>query len=236
MRALVVSLDAPAAMREAGARDEPRLAALAVAAESAGADAVRVAVHEALAPVRESDMHDLRRVARGLELRMAPSPSLLKLALEVRPDRVVLASEPATGQLDAPPLDPVALRGSVPAALHALSEARIPASVRIAPDLDAVKAARAAEAPAVEISSLGAVDVPDAERAAALVPFADACKLAAKLRLPVQAAGALDARRARALLAVAPVVETVVAGRPLWARALLVGLERALAELRAAVD
>lgn len=233
MRGLTVSLDALAALREAGGRMEPRLAIFALAADLAGADGVRVGVNEGLRPVRESDLHDLRRVARQLELRLAPTPSQLKLALEVRPDRVVLAAEPLRGALEAGPLEPAALRGQVQTAVRALREAGLSTWTRIAPDLEAVKAARAAEVDGVELHTLAVVDLPDSERPAALERFTDAARLAAKLRLPVHAAGALDGRRLRDLLAAAPVVEAVAIGRELIARALLVGVERAIRDLRA---
>ena len=42
-RSLSVALDSAAALRDAGGRDEPRLAVIAMAAELAGADAVRAA-------------------------------------------------------------------------------------------------------------------------------------------------------------------------------------------------
>ena len=232
-RSLSVALDSAAALRDAGGRDEPRLAVIAMAAELAGADAVRAGVVESLRPVRETDLYDLRRAARTLELRMAPTPSLLKLALEVRPDRVILASEPTAARLEPAPLDPGALRGVVPAALRALAEAGIPAWVRIAPELEAVKAARAANALGVELASAGTVDLPDAERSLALERFADAARMAAKLRLAVTAAGPHDARRVRALVAAAPVLEGVVLGRDLVARALLVGIDRAVRDVRA---
>ncbi len=233
MRELTVSLDALAALREAGGREEPRLAIFAMAAELAGADGVRVGVNEGLRPVRESDLHDLRRIARHLELRLTPTPSLLKLALEVRPDRIVLAAEPLRGACEAGPLEPTALRGQVQSAARALREAGLSTWARIAPDLEAVKAARAAEVDGVELHTLVVVDLPDAERSVALERFADAARLAAKLRLPVHAAGALAVRPLRALLAAAPVVEGVAIGRECIARALLVGVERAIRDLRA---
>ncbi len=235
MRELLVSLDAAAALRDAGGRAEPRLAILAMAAELAGADGVRVGANESLRPVRETDLHDLRRIARHLELRLAPTPSLLKLALEVRPDRVVLAAEPLRGAFEAAPLEPSALRGQVQSAARALREAGLSTWARIAPDLEAVKAARAAEVDGVELHTLAVVDLPEAERSAALERFADAARLAAKLRLPVHVAGALDVRRLRALLAAAPIVEGVTVGREWIARALLVGIERAVQDLRAAL-
>jgi pyridoxine 5-phosphate synthase len=233
MRGLVASLDAPAAMRDAGGREEPRLAVVAMAAEMAGADGVRLGVSEGLRPVRESDLHEVRRTARDLELRLAPTPSLLKLVLEVRPDRVLLAAEPLRGALEAGPLDPSALRGPVTSAVRALREAGIPVWARVAPDLEAVKAARGAEVSGVELHTLTLVDLPESERPGALERFGDAARMASKLRLPVRAGGALDARRLRALIAAAPVVEGVTVGRELAARALLVGIERAVRDLRA---
>ena len=233
MRLLVADLDAAAALREIARSGEPRLAAIALAAEMSGADAVRLSANEALRPVRESDLHDVRRVVRQLEVRIAPTPSLLKLALEVRPDRVVLASEPTRDRLDAMPLDAAALRHALPPAARALREAGIPVWVRIAPEPESVKLARGTEIAGVELSSVGTIDLPESERAAALERFGDAARLASKLRLPIGVAGGLEAGRVRTIVLAAPILERVVAGRALVARALLVGIERAVRELRA---
>ncbi len=140
----------------------------------------------------------MRRVVRQLELRLAPTPSLLKLALELRPDRVVLASEPTQSRLDAAPLDSAAMRHALPPAARALREAGIPVWVRIAPEPESVKLARGAEISGVELSSVGTVDLPESERAAGLERLGDAARLAAKLRLPIGVAGRLEAGRVRA--------------------------------------
>lgn len=235
VRALVVDCDAAAALREAGGGAEPRLAAVALAAELAGADAVRLSANESLRPVRESDLHDVRRVVRALEMRLAPTPSLLKLALEVRPDRVVLSSEPTGSKLLSAPLETGALRSAVPLATRALREAGIPAWARIAPDPDSVKLARAAEVAGVEIVATGCLEVPEADRGEALERFGDAVRIAAKLRLPVGVSGGIEAVRLPALLLAAPAVERVVVGRSLLARAVLAGMERAVRELRDAI-
>jgi len=233
-RALVVDCDAVAALREIGA-GEPRLAAFALAAELAGADAVRVSVQESLRPVRESDLYDLRRVVRQLEIQLAPTPSLLKLALEVRPDRVVLASEPGAARRLGTPLELAALRTAAPLAARALREAGIPTSARIAPDPEAVKLARGADVAAVELATAGTVDLPESERAVALERVADAARIAGKLRLPLAAGGGLAKHRLGGLLAAAPAIESIAVGRALAARSLFVGLERAIAELRAEI-
>jgi pyridoxine 5-phosphate synthase len=95
-----------------------------------------------------------------------------------------------------------------------------------------VKLARGTEIAGVELASVGTVDLPESERGAALERFGDAARIAAKLRLPVGVAGGLEVGRLRALLEAAPIVDRVVVGRALVARALLVGIERALRELR----
>jgi pyridoxine 5-phosphate synthase len=196
---------------------------------------VRLSANEALRPVGENDLHDVRRVVRSMELRLAPTPSLLKLALEVRPDRVVLASEPSASRLDAAPLDAAALRHTLPPAARALREAGIPVWVRIAPEPESVKLARGADIAGVEFSSVGTVDLPESERAAALDRFGDAVRIAAKLRFPIGVAGGLERGRLRALLLAAPMIDRVVVGRSLVGRALLVGIERAIGELRSEV-
>lgn len=230
-RSLVVDCDPIALLRDASS-GEPRLAAFALAVELAGADGVRVSVQETLRPVRESDLYDLRRVVRRLELQLAPTPSLLKLALEVRPDRVVLASEPTAARRVGSPLDAAALRTATPLAARALREAGIPTWARIAPDPESVKLVRAADVTGVELATAGTVDLPETERAAALERVADAARIAGKLRLSLAAGGGLAAGRLYGLLAAAPGIEQVVVGRALASRALFVGLERAVRELR----
>jgi pyridoxine 5-phosphate synthase len=98
-----------------------------------------------------------------------------------------------------------------------------------------VKLARAAEVAGVEIVATGSLEVPEADRGEALERFGDAVRIAAKLRLPVAIAGSIEAVRLPSLLLAAPAVERVVVGRSLLARALLVGMERAVRELRDAI-
>jgi len=171
-------------------------------------------------------------VLRRLELQLAPAPSLLKLALEVRPDRVVLASEPTPARRAGTPLDTHALRTAAPLAARALREAGIPTVARVAPDPESVKLARAADVAGVELATSGAVELPDAERALAFERCAVAARIAAKLRLPLGVGGSLATGRLRGLLAQAPGIESVTVGRALTGRALFVGLERAVRELR----
>jgi pyridoxine 5-phosphate synthase len=230
MRALCLALDA-AIGAGAPARLPARLVAAATLADLAGADRLRVTVREDLAPIGAAELRDLRRCARRLELRIAPVPALVKCALEVRPDRVLLASETPPGQASAP-LDVAAWSAGLLGVLRTLREAGIEASLAISPTIDAVKAARGVDAANVELSTGALVDLPPRERREALTVLGDAARLAAKLRVSAGVGGGLDLASLVPVLEAAPSIEWVSAGRGLVERALLTGLERAVRDWR----
>jgi pyridoxine 5-phosphate synthase len=229
---IVVSLDSWPALRELAGDDRSDLGLAASVAELAGVDAVRLGIQEELSPVRESDVVALRAAARSFELRMPVSPTLAKLALSARPDRVVLVGDRHAGAGPMPPLDPRVAGPALAAILRTLAEARIRTSVRVAPELDAVRAAHAQGVADVELFTGWLVDLPEAEKRAALVGLGDAARLASKLRMGIALAGGLDARNLREVIDAAPSAERIVLGRALARRALLVGLDRAVRDHR----
>jgi pyridoxine 5-phosphate synthase len=234
-RRLIVALDALPSLRDATASVDVDLAAAATLAELAGVDAVRLGMNEDAKPVREEDLGEARRAVRVLELRMPPSPALLRVALDVRPDRVLLSAEGRDGRS---PSGPVDLRGRpqpVASLLRALGEAGIPVAAAIAPDLETVKHAHGLGVAGVELHTGAIVDLPPAERSAALARLADAVRLASKLRLGVGVGGGLGFRSVEEVLATSPAIESVAIGRAAVARAMLVGMDRAVRDLRARV-
>ena len=232
MRTFVLELDALPSLREAAGAHEVDLAAAATLAELAGVDAVRLGANLDLKPVREEDLRDARRAARRLELRLPPVETLLKVALAIRPDRVLLAADGREGRAAASPLD---LRGeaSVAPITRALTEAGIPVAALIGPGVEAVKRAHAEGLTRVELYTGALTDLPSAERRAALTQLSDAARLAAKLGIEVGVSGGLGYRSLREVLEAAPAAERVAVGRAALARALLVGLDQALRDLRA---
>jgi pyridoxine 5-phosphate synthase len=79
------------------------------------------------------------------------------------------------------------------------------------------------------------VDLPPAERRGELERLGDAVRLASKLQLRIGLGGRLGYRTLAEVLDAAPAVESVTVGRAALARAVLVGLDRALRDLRALV-
>lgn len=233
MRRLTLALDGLPSLREATAAADVDLAAAATLAELAGVDAVRLGVNEDLKPVREEDVFEARRAARRLELRMPPSPGLVKVALEGRPDRVLLAAEGRDGSAPSAPLDLRGRSAALEPVVRALAEAGIPTAALVSPDLEAVKRLHAESISAVEFYTGAIVDLPTAERREALERLSDAVRLAAKLGLDIGIGGGLSFRTLPEVLAACPAVESVAVGRAALARAVLVGLDRALRDLKA---
>jgi pyridoxine 5-phosphate synthase len=236
MRALILELDSLPTLREATAAADVDLPAAATLAELAGVDAVRVGVNRDLKPVREEDLKDLRRTARRLELRMAPSEALLAIALETRPDRVLLAADAREGRTATAPLD---LRGGseeLAAVVKTLAEAGIASHALVAPAIEAVKPLHAQGLAGVELFTGALVDLPSVERERAMVALGDAARLGSKLKLEIGLGGGLGYRNVPEVIEAAPAASRVAVGRAALTRALLVGLDQALRDLRTRVE
>jgi pyridoxine 5'-phosphate synthase PdxJ len=229
---IVLSLDTWPALRDFAGGDRSELGAAAALAELAGVDSLRLSINADLSPVREVDVDALRRAARSFELRMPVSQALLKIPLDARPDRVVLVGERHEATGPAPPVDGRVAGPELGIVLRSLAEAGIATSVRIAPEVDAIRAVHAQGVSDVELFTGYLVDLPDAERRGALTTLGDTTRLASKLRLGIAIAGGLDERNIGEILAMAPAAERVVFGRGLARRALLVGLDRAVRDFR----
>ena len=227
----MLACDAAAELREVTGTAGFDLPNLAVLAELAGAGGIRLTVSEEMFPVSEGDLRDTGRVIRGLELRMPPVPVLVKSALEARPERVLLASAPRDGRRTAP-LDFQTWGTALSPVVRTLEEAGIEVALSVAPDLDAVKAAHAVDAHAIELFTGSLVDLPPRERREALEQLGDAGRLAAKLGMRVGAGGLLDDRQIAPVLAQLPMAAWVAVGRAWVGRSLLVGVERSIRDLR----
>jgi pyridoxine 5-phosphate synthase len=233
MRRLVLALDGLPALREAMGMTECGLLAAASLAELAGVSALRLGIAEELRPVSERDVSELRRTARHLELRMPPSQSLVKIALEAQPDRVILAAEAWDGKNVASPMDPRLNSPAVTSVIRSLEEAGIEVSALIHPELDAVKAAHGLGVRSVELFTGSIVDLPPAERGAELERLGDAARIASKLRMTeIRVAGGLDFHSTVEVLDAAPVASVVTAGRAVLTRAVLTGIDGAIRDFR----
>ncbi len=233
---LHASLDGVVALRALQEHRQPDPVAVGLLAELAGVDIVALSMRDDQRTARERDLRLLRdSLGAALDLVMSPSADLVTTAFDVRPDRVTLAPDardgPAGGTLDAHLLKD-ALRKHV----HHLKDADMRVGVVVEPALDQVKALHRIGADVVVLHAGGLRQARStAETRVEIARIADAATLAARLELRVAVSGGVDLREAETLARVGHIHEFQV-GHSLLARAILRGIERAVADFGAAID
>lgn len=236
-RRLVVNVDHVATVRQARGAAEPDPVAAAILAGVGGADGIVVHLREDRRHIQERDLRLLRETVPGyLCLEMAPLPEMLKTALEVRPSSVTLVPERRQELTTERGLDLVGQRGPVHEIVTALSDAGLRSCLFVDPGMDAVKSAHRLGADAIEIHSGGYAVAALGSVAAAseLERIGDAAQLALRLGLEVGVGHGLDYRNVAPLAARSEIEEFSI-GHAIVARAILVGMERAVREMKARV-
>jgi pyridoxine 5-phosphate synthase len=179
----------------------------------------------------------LRQVVKTrLNLEMAATQEMLRMALSVKPQQATLVPERREELTTEGGLD-VRLNGvSLKPVVRTLRDAGIQLSLFVDPEPDQVKEAYKLDAQAVELNTAAYADAPDERaREAALRKLAESARHARKLGLAVHAGHGLDYRNVRGVAAL-PEIEELTIGHSIVARALLVGIERAVREMREALQ
>jgi pyridoxine 5-phosphate synthase len=232
MPRLEVGVDLVAALRHLRHGDEPDPVKAAILAELGGAGGIAVRLRADRKPVLDRDVEILRQVVRTrLVLRMGPTQDMVRTVLATKPDQVTLVLERAEegapeGTLDAA-LNNVQMRPLV----KTVRDAGADVSLFIEPDLEQVKAAHKIGAATVELCAATVADARDtAALEAAMRRIEDAARFARKLGIAVHASHGLGYGNA-ALVAAIPEISALQIGYGIVARAVLVGMERAVREM-----
>jgi pyridoxine 5-phosphate synthase len=229
---LCVNIDHVATLRQARRSSEPDPLHAALLAELGGADGITVHLRADRRHIQDRDVDLLKQVVKTrLNVEMAATQEMMRIALTVKPAQVTLVPErreelTTEGGLDVV-LNSVQLRPTV----RTLREAGIAVSLFVDPDLEQVKEAHKLDGDAVEINTAAYTDGrDDKSRDAALRKTVDAVRLARKLGLDVHAGHGLDYRNV-GRVATIPEVSELNIGHAIVARAVLVGMERAVREM-----
>jgi pyridoxine 5-phosphate synthase len=207
-----------------------------VLAELGGADGITVHLRSDRRHIQDRDVEILRQVVKTrLNLEMAASQEMLKIALTVKPDQVTLVPERREELTTEGGLDAVLNSVQLKPVVKMLREGGIRVSLFVDPDLEQVKETHRLDAQAFEINTAAYADARDeVARAAALRKVVDAARLGRKLGLDVHAGHGLTYANVGALAAL-PEVSELNIGHNIVARAVLVGMERAVREMKAAM-
>jgi pyridoxine 5-phosphate synthase len=233
MPRLGVNIDHVATLRQARRAPEPDPVHAAVLAELGGASGITVHLRSDRRHIQDRDVEILRQVVRTrLNLEMAASQEMLRLALTIKPDQVTLVPErldelTTEGGLDVV-LNSVQLRPLV----KTLGEGGIEVSLFIDPELEQLKEAHKIDAGAVEINTAAWAEARDARaREAAMRRITDAARVGRKLGLLVHAGHGLTYANVGPVAAL-PEISELNIGHSIVARAVMVGMERAVREMR----
>jgi pyridoxine 5-phosphate synthase len=230
---LGVNVDHVATLRQSRRTTYPDPVAAALLAELGGADQITIHLREDRRHIQERDLQVMRKtVATRLNLEMAATQDMVRIAYEMKPDVVTLVPERREELTTEGGLDVVGGREAVRKAVKTLRDAEIEVSLFIDPDLDQVKSAHRAEATVVEFHTGRYCDARLAsDRRKELSRLIDACKAAAKLGLSVAAGHGLNYQNVTPVAAIAEIEELNI-GHSIVGRAVLVGFERAVREMK----
>ena len=234
MARLGVNIDHVATLRQARGGTDPDPLAAAVLVELAGADGLVVHLREDRRHIQDRDLQLLREIVRTkLDLEMAPDPDIAKMALSIRPDLVTLVPEKRQELTTEGGLDVFGQRERIQAIVTQLHNGGIPVSLFIEPDLVQIKAAHKIAADFVELHTGRYANASRSKEAdTEFEAIAQAAKLAYKLGIGVNAGHGLNYRNIKRLTHISEIVEYNI-GHSIIARAVLVGLEQAVKEMKA---
>lgn len=233
MARLGVNVDHVATLRQARGGVDPDPVEAALLAESAGADGIVVHLREDRRHVQDRDLTVLKQVIKTkLDLEMAPEESIATLALTIKPHLVTLVPERRQELTTEGGLDVVGQRDKIEKIVQLLREGGIPVSLFIEPELTHIKIAHKLSVDYVELHTGRYANAKLAkEEQTAFESLSQAAKLAFKLGMGVNAGHGLHYRNVKRLTQIAEIVEYNI-GHSIVARAMLVGFERAVREMK----
>ena len=233
---LYVNVDHVATLRQQRGTRYPDPVAAATLCELAGADGITVHLREDRRHIQDRDVRVLRETVAGvLNLEMAATEEMLRIALAVKPDFCTLVPEKREERTTEGGLT-VARGGMLEKVVEGLRGAGIGVSLFIDPEPRVIEASAGLRAGTVELHTGDYCLAPPhgGEVARQLQRLEGAARAAGDAGLRLGAGHGLDHTNVGPVAAL-PGLEELNIGHGLIARAVLLGLGAAVAELRAAI-
>jgi pyridoxine 5-phosphate synthase len=237
---LGVNIDHVATVRNArGGRHPDPIRAARMAVE-AGADGITAHLREDRRHIRDDDIARLRaEIAKPLNLEMAATQEMVRIALEAKPHAACLVPERREERTTEGGLDAAGQREALAPAIARLKQAGIRVSLFVAAEPAQIRAAVALGAPVIEIHTGAWCDaLADGRTAAAEAEWLrlrHGAQLARRLGLEVHAGHGLGYDTAQAIAGLPEIVELNI-GHFLIGEAVYRGLAEAVQTMRAAMD
>lgn len=237
MPELGVNIDHVATVRQARRTYEPDPVWAAALAELGGADAITLHLREDRRHIQDRDLTVLRQtVSVKLNLEMACEEEVLKIACQVGPDQATLVPERREEITTEGGLDVAAQRERAAEVVRRLQGAGISVSLFLDPDERQIEAAAKLGADAVELhTGQYALARPGPKQQEQLDTLRRTGALVRQAGMALHAGHGLTYRNVRPVAAIEGMHELNI-GHSIVARAIMVGLENAVREMKQLVS
>lgn len=230
---LGVNIDHVATLRQARRTYEPDPVWAAALAELGGADGITLHLREDRRHIQDRDLRVLREtVTVKLNLEMACNDAVLAIACQVKPDQVTLVPERREEVTTEGGLDVFSQKGRVAQVIAALHDAGISVSLFLDPDARQIDAATELQVEAVELhTGQYALAKPGALADAQLEQLRKMGRQIRQSGMTLHAGHGLTYRNVIPVATIEEMHELNI-GHSIIARAVMVGLQQAVAEMK----
>jgi pyridoxine 5-phosphate synthase len=235
---LFINVDHVATLRQQRDTIYPDPVIAAGICELVGVDGITVHLREDRRHIQERDVRILRQTVRGgLNLEMAVVPSIVDIALQVGPDMCTLVPEKREERTTEGGLDLRGRASEIGKAVKRLRDAGIGVSLFIDPEEDIARACADLGATQAELHTgdycHAKVGSPEASRE--LARLGKAGRIVVDTGLRLAAGHGLDYANVGPVAGLADLEEMSI-GHAIVARAVMVGMQRAVLDMRKAID
>ncbi|AOT09184.1 pyridoxine 5'-phosphate synthase [Pseudoalteromonas luteoviolacea] len=230
---LGVNVDHIATLRQARGTSYPDPAHAAAVAEHAGADGITIHLREDRRHIQDRDVYVMAKtIQTRMNLEIAVTDEMLDIACEVKPEYVCLVPEKREELTTEGGLDVIGNQQKVAEAVEKLSAAGIKVSLFIDADKAQIDAAKATNAPYIEIHTGAYADAKsDSEQDAELERIREGVQYADSIGIIVNAGHGLHYHNVKPIAQMPEIYELNI-GHAIIARAAIDGLEKAVRDMK----
>ena len=235
MAQLGVNIDHVATLRQARRTNEPDPVWAAALAELGGADGITIHLREDRRHIQDRDLEVLRKtVAVKLNLELSVNPGIIEIACRACPDQATLVPERREEVTTEGGLDAIGHRAAVSDAMRRLRDAGIVVSLFLDPDPRQIELAGELSADAVELHT-GRYASAAGDQATELAALAEAAALVRRAGMTLHAGHGLTYRNVQPVARL-PEMSELNIGHSIVARAIMVGFQQAVREMKQLVS
>ncbi len=236
MPRLCVNIDHIATLRQARGGKEPEPIAAAIMVESAGAEGIVVHLREDRRHVNDRDLKLLRQIiTTHLNLEMAPIAEMVDVATNVCPDLITLVPERRAELTTEGGLNVTKYREKLKKVVTNLHRNNLKVSIFIDPDTKQIEAAHDIGANIIEIHTGIYANAATYEEEEKREDILNAAMFAKNLGLSVSAGHGLNYKNVKRIADIKEIEELNI-GHSIISRAVLVGIENAVREMKKLID